>query len=220
MNTMGFAQSYVTFVGRTTDYRPGTNTADGARVIYGGKNQADLRPDVGVTTYRFDPVLTNSDYSSHSEGKILNPATNSETGSYTTNNNQPGPRLRYFLKRGQTYRIQVTLENLGNISPVSMSIYGWLSTDINITSSDFLVGSWGATSSSNPAFFSDSISIIDPARNQWPWETYLDMTIPTNAPTGESYLGVSVTCTMLYGSACNDFNAWNNSTYYAVNIQP
>ncbi|RYZ85351.1 MAG: matrixin family metalloprotease, partial [Proteobacteria bacterium] len=197
-NIMGIDQSFVTYAGSTTDYRPGENATAGAVGSYGESGTAS---DVGVSIWRYDAAATGSSmYSNHKEGSIRNPSTSAATSS-NANTIIPGPNRRFILNRGNTYRIELTFETIGPSTPSWISIDGYLSSDFYFGSGDSFLGGW---------------TIASPTRD-WPTETYVDITVPSTAATGTAYIGFNIGCTIV-GSICTDTNYWNNSTYYAVTI--
>lgn len=192
LNLMGNDRQNVTFIGTTTDYQPGEDATVGAQIIYGGTGSG---ADVGVSIFVYSSAATGtSDYSQSPEGVV----TTTAGGAITSNVNTvtPGPKRRYTVTRGNSYRFPITIENRGDTSPGVSNIDGRVSTDIYISTSDTYAGGWSTTQTGDQ-----------------PNSTYLDVTIPLSAPTGTAYVGFTIA-----PASTSDTNYWNNSTYYAVTV--
>jgi hypothetical protein len=190
-NVMGDERTHVTRNGLTTYYGPGESGSDGLIDLHGERSGgSDIYRDVGITVLRYSGA--SGAYSTHDFGLLRNTGGVAlpVVGSYSGQD-------RYQVEAGQAIRMEITLENVGEMDTEAPNVGYYLSDDSLISNLDTLIGNQGFTLGRNAAF-----------------EYTATVTIPANTAPGNYFLGAYID----YDSAIGEQTAANNVAYYPITV--
>jgi hypothetical protein len=129
-NVMGDALKHVHTNGDTVTSYPGEDAVNGSMKIYG----AELgKEDVGVAHWRY--TGTNGEYSTHGPVRVFDANGNALSKVILLKEST------YNVKKGQTIKLEMTYENMGQTSPITASVNYYISTDSTISTNDTYIGS-------------------------------------------------------------------------------
>ncbi|MFW2388212.1 MAG: matrixin family metalloprotease [Polyangiales bacterium] len=162
----------------------------GAAFVYGTDNGS--KPDLSVTPFKYNG--TSGEYSSHRFAQVFNSA-----GTQSLPWIWDSSRQEWYVevKRGVTYKFEFTYEHLGPGGAINTKAGYYLSSNTNITTSDWYLGDRNFTLGWNT-----------------PYTTKRTFTIPGNAQLKRYYFGVIID----YQNTTNERYGGNNQAYHAIQV--
>ncbi|NOT54075.1 MAG: hypothetical protein HOP18_05675 [Deltaproteobacteria bacterium] len=185
---MGQDWTHIHANGGTATAYPGEDASAGVVAVYG--LWASAPQDLGVAHWR--RVGASGEYSTHDRTRILNTSGIELARVGTT-------ERTYYVSKGQTVLLEMSLENMGRTSPLVPTVGYYLSTNDTISTGDTFLGSTAYT------LYRDSVLT-----------TTRTLVIPSTLISGATYwLGAIIDST---GAIAEGYEG-NNATYTAIRVR-
>jgi len=188
-NIMGQDWTHIFVNGATTTAYPGEDASAGVVAVYGLWSGGPQ--DLGVAHWRW--TGSSGEYSTHDRTRILD-----ASGVELTRVAGTAERT-YFVNKGQTVRLEMSYENMGRTSPLTVAVGYYLSTNDTISTVDTFLGSSSLTLSRDQVLTTTS-----------------SLVVPSTLTSGATYwLGAIID----YNGAIAEGNESNNATYIAIRVR-
>lgn len=188
-SVMGSDWTHIHANGATATAYPGEDASAGVVAVYG--LWASGPQDVGVAHWR--RVGASGEYSTHDRTRILS------TGGVELARVAGTAERTYYVNKGQTVLLEMSLENMGRTSPLTVGVGYYRSTNDTISISDTFLGSTSYSLARD--------SVLTTTRT---------LVIPSTLTSGATYwLGAIIDYT---GVLAEGYES-NNATYIAIRVR-
>ena len=196
-NIMGDERTHVDRNNTTTFYGPGEDASDGLIDLHGERSGgADTYRDVSVTTWRYSHA--SGAYSAHKQGRLLDVGGTE----LTKTGNQWVGQDEYTINAGETFQMEYTTQNSGEMNSENTDVSFRLSTNPIISTGDTEIGYYASFGFSRGAPFEDTRS---------------GLVIPLTTAPGDYWVGVIVDVS---NNIPETEELKNNYAHYPITIPP
>jgi Putative peptidase family len=186
---MGQDWDHIHANGSTGTAYPGEDAVAGSVAVY-GLDPANVQ-DLGVAHWRYTGA--SGAYSSHGRTRLFS------SGNVVLPTVLGATEPTYRVNKGQLVKLEMTYENMGKTSPLTVKVGYYVSTNDLITTADTFLGSGTVTLYRG---------VPDTTNNTFLW-------IPSNLVSGQTYyLGAMID----YNGTVGEVYESNNATYLAIRI--
>jgi len=194
---MGQEWDHVDRNNTTTFYGPGEDGSDGLIDLHGERSGgADTYRDVSVTTWRYD--FASGAYSAHKQGRLLDAGGTelSKTGFQWVGQDE------YTINAGETFQLEYTTQNSGEMNSENTDVSFRLSTNPIISTLDTELGNYASFGFARGIPFED---------------TRAGLVIPIDTAPGDYWVGVIVDVS---NTIPETREGQNNYAHYPITIPP
>jgi hypothetical protein len=186
---MGQDWTHIHANGSTATAYPGEDAVAGSVVVY-GLDAANVQ-DLGIAHWRYTGM--SGEYSTHGRTRLFN-TLNAELAKVSA-----AAEPTYKVNKGQWVKLEMTYENMGKTSPLTVKVGYYLSTNNLITTADTFLGEGTVTLSRGVPSTTNNTTLV----------------IPSSLTSGQTYyLGALIDYTHLVSEVYES----NNATYLAIRV--